>query len=268
MIVLSATDITVIRGQRKLVDAVSIHLHAGEVMALMGENGAGKSTLLKVCTGEIQSGGGSRGSRGSITLAGKSLAQWKAIECAKLRAVLPQESNVAFQMTATEVVLLGRSPHCNGYPGVADLNIAREALALVDVVHLENRLFPTLSGGERARVMLARVLAQIWTPWRDHPRCLLLDEPTAALDIAHQHRALDIVRTFAREQGIAVLAVIHDLNLALQYADKVALLKGGQLQSYGSPDEVLTPENIAHCFQLPMIRLTHPHSHRPVLIAA
>jgi iron complex transport system ATP-binding protein len=265
MIVLSATDITVIRSRRKLVDAVSIHLHAGEMTALMGENGAGKSTLLKVCTGEIQPG---RRSRGTVTLAGKSLAHWKAIECAKLRAVLPQESNVAFQMTATEVVLLGRSPHCNGYPGATDLNIAREAMALVDVVHLENRLFPTLSGGERARVMLARVLAQIWTPWRDQPRCLLLDEPIAALDIAHQHLALDIVHTFAREQGVAVMAVIHDLNLALQYADKVALLKGGQLHSCGSPDEVLTPEHIAQCFQLSMIRLTHPHSHRPVLIAA
>lgn len=227
----------------------------------MGENGAGKSTLLKVCTGQTLA------SSGTVMLAGKLLAGWKAIEQARLRAVLPQDSQVAFQMTASEVVLLGRSPHCNGYPGLIDVDIAQEALAGVDASHLAHRLFPTLSGGEKARVMLARVLAQIWTPWGNHPRCLLLDEPIAALDIAHQHLVLEVVRRFAIEQRIAVLAVLHDLNLAAQYADTVALLKAGKLIAYGAPDAVLTPEHAAHCFSMPMMQIRHPRTNRLMLIA-
>ncbi len=260
--VLAAADIAVSRGGRRLLNHVSINLLAGEVLALMGENGAGKSTLLKVCTGEILP------DAGNVTLAEKSLARWKTMERARLRAVLPQDSQLAFQLTAGEVVLLGRAPHCNGYPGAIDRAITRAALARVDLVRLEHRLFPTLSGGERARVMLARVLAQIWTPWGNQPRCLLLDEPIAALDIAHQHMALEVVRNFAKEQGVAVLAVLHDLNLAAQYADKVALLKAGALVAYGTPDAVLTPERAMSCFSIPMLRIQHPHSTRVLLVAS
>ena len=261
-VVLSANNICVHRAGRALLNHVSINLRAGEVTVVMGENGAGKSTLLNVCAGDVAP------DSGSVTMADRMLYEWKAIERAKMRAVLPQESTLTFMFTALEVVLLGRSPHCHGYPGAHDHAIARLALERLEVSHLAERLYPTLSGGERARVMLARVFAQVWERWSNMPRCLLLDEPIAALDIAHQHIALAAAKSFATEQGIAVLAVLHDLNLATQYADEVTLLKNGALFATGAPAETLTIENVEACFGLGMVSVKHPVHARRVLVAA
>lgn len=149
-----------------------------------------------------------------------------------------------------------------------DYEIARAALDAVEAAHLEERIYPTLSGGERQRVHLARALAQIWEPSPSHingVRYLLLDEPTSNLDLAHQHRTLAVARRFAREQ-VGVLVILHDLNLAAQYADRIAVLRDGSLVALGTPSQVLTPEAIRETFATPVIVMKHPHLDCPLII--
>ncbi|MBW4696286.1 MAG: heme ABC transporter ATP-binding protein [Aphanocapsa lilacina HA4352-LM1] len=257
---LKAEGVGVHLGGRWLLEQVSLEAIPGEVIAIIGPNGAGKSTLLKTLAGEI------RPTRGSVSMAGKPLADWPARERACVRAVLPQSSTLAFAFRAFEVVLMGRTPHSRGLEGERDRHIAREAMAAAGVAHLTERLYPTLSGGERQRVQLARVLAQIWEAPPDSPRYLLLDEPTASLDLTHQHGTLVVARGFAR-QGAAVITVLHDLNLAAQYADRLALLKDGKLLVVGPPDIVLTAEWIETGFGLQTLVLRHPRLGCPLVIA-
>ena len=268
---LALNNISIKRDGRLLVDDVSIALNTGRLLVLMGENGAGKSTLLKAACGDIAP------DSGHVKLMGQTLSTWSTLERAKRRAVLAQETNVAFMFTALEVVLLGRSPHCNGNPGARDVAIAHAALALLDMQRFTHRLYPTLSGGERARVALARTMAQVWEPLdeknnkgekNETPRIMLLDEPIAALDIAHQHLALQVVRNFTKQNQCAALVVLHDLNLAAQYADEIALLKNGRLLAVDTPDHVLSKANMATCFGCDLRRITHPESGRPILFAA
>jgi iron complex transport system ATP-binding protein len=189
--------------------------------------------------------------------------------------VLPQQTSLAFAFTALEVVLLGRSPHDGGRPGTRDRAIAREALRRTDALQFADRTFPTLSGGERARVMLARVFAQVMrdddepaaAPPEARSRALLLDEPSAALDIAHQHAAFGAIRRLADEEGVAVVAVLHDLNLAAAFADRVALLKAGRLLAIGSVDDTLTEAALTECFSVRIGRVRHPQRDVPLLVA-
>ena len=262
---LALNNISIKRDGRLLVDDVSIALNTGRLLVLMGENGAGKSTLLKTACGDISP------DSGNVALMGQPLSAWSTLARAKRRAVLAQETNVAFMFTALEVVLLGRSPHCNGNPGARDVAIAHAALALLDMQRFTHRLYPTLSGGERARVALARTMAQVWEPLGESgetPRIMLLDEPIAALDIAHQHLALQVIRNFTKQNQCAALVVLHDLNLAAQYADEIALLKNGRLLAVDTPDHVLSKANMATCFGCDLRRITHPESGRPILFAA
>jgi iron complex transport system ATP-binding protein len=259
---LTLTDIVLSRANRRLVDTVSLCVQPGQLTVLMGENGAGKSSLLKIAAGELTP------DSGLVMLGDKPIKAWTSAARARCLAVLPQESNVAFMFSAYEVVLMGRSPHCSGTPNTIDKDIAHQALAKLDVAHLANRLFPTLSGGERARVSLARVLAQLWQPIETTPRCLLLDEPVAALDIAHQHLALQVARAFAHDEGATVVAVLHDLNLAAQYADNVVLMKAGRIQAQGSVAETLTESILSQCFSTVIRRMAHPDDGRPLLYAA
>ena len=260
-------------GVRRIVDDVSLLARQGEVLALMGENGAGKSTLLKIMSGDVKP------DRGEVLLNHRGLIAWSALEQARQRAVLPQETTLAFAFTALEIVLLGRSPWCGGHPGAADRSVAHEALRRTDALHLAPRSYPTLSGGERARVMLARVIAQIM---RDEaypedadaaglgdpaPRALLLDEPSAMLDIAHQHAAFKAIRDLAHNQGVAVVAVLHDPNLASMYADRVALMKAGRLLACGRTAETMTEDLMSRCFSIAMRRVPHPTRDASLLVA-
>lgn len=225
---------------RDLVHGVNLKVHPGRFTAILGPNGAGKSTLLKLLCGQLKPTGG------TIFFGGKPLAEWKARDLAKVRAVLPQQSAVPFDFTAQEVVLLGRSPYGDGGSQEA---LAREAMRMTDSDHLAERVVTTLSGGELQRVQFARVLLQIgWQPSRDG-RCLLLDEPISNLDPAHQHGALQVARDMAR-RGVAVLVVLHDLNLAAQYADHVVLMKHGGIVAEGVPAEVMTAERIGEVFSV------------------
>jgi iron complex transport system ATP-binding protein len=158
---------------------------------------------------------------------------------------MPQDTAVAFDYTAREIVTLGRHPH-HARPSLREPEIVDDALAAAGVAHLAARIHNTLSGGEKARVQLARALAQVWEPVSpDAPRWLLLDEPTAALDLAHQHRVMQCVAARAREAGMGVLAVLHDINLALRYADDAFVIDAGRLRAAGAAREVLTPALLA-----------------------
>ncbi|RFA27193.1 heme ABC transporter ATP-binding protein [Alkalilimnicola ehrlichii] len=256
---LSAQRVSVRTAGRHLLREVSLSVRPGEFVAVLGPNGAGKSTLLKTLVGE------QKPTHGQVSMHGRRLQNWHPRERARLRAVLPQELTLRFAFTALEVVLMGRMPHIDGVETAHDYRIARDALGAVDALALSQRLFPTLSGGERQRVQLARVLAQIWEPTPLGERFLLLDEPTAALDPAHQHATLHLARELTR-QNVGVLAVLHDLNLAAQYADRVALLKDGAIHTQGDVYQALTAAAINAVFDIHVEVLEHPTINKPLVI--
>ena len=234
-----------------LVKDVSLTVKPGEVLAIIGPNGAGKSTFLKLLSGEI------RPSAGSISLEGEELQKWSKLDYARKRAVMPQNTVIAFPFTVFEVVLLGRSPHIRGVEDERDQAIALDAMHMTEVKGLAMRYYDTLSGGEKQRVQFARVLTQIWDDERILSRYLFLDEPVAGMDPAHQHEALNIAREFSR-RGVGVLVVLHDINLAAMYADRIAVFYGGNLYQYGKPDQVLTEPLIKDVFGLDVMLQQHP----------
>ena len=258
---IAASEVSVHAGGRALLDAVDIRIEAGRFHVVLGANGAGKSTLLRVLGGTLKP------SAGTVVLAGRPLAHWSARDQARLRAILPQETQLCFGFTALEVVLLGRYPHHGGRAGARDERIALACLEQVDAVHLAQRVHLSLSGGERARVQLARALAQVWEPWQTHPRALLLDEPIAALDIVHQHLTLQRASELAGREGIGVVAVLHDLNLALQYADVTTLLCGGRVFAHGLPVDVITPAALRECFGLDARVIEQPGGDQRMVLA-
>lgn len=222
---------------------VSLHtrIEAGRVTAIVGPNGAGKSSLLSTLTGQWQPHGG------QLFFDGQPLSRWSSEQLALRRAMMMQDGGVAFDFTVQEVVELGRYTH-RLHPSTDEAGIVARAMALTQVSAIAQRSVRTLSGGERARTHLARVLAQLWEPAAcGGARWLLLDEPTAAMDLAWQHQTMALLRDWAHARpsaGVGVIAVVHDMNLALRYADDVLLVHGGGCL-HGPVHEVLTPETIA-----------------------
>jgi len=256
---LTAHDINFFRGQRKILDSITGDLRPGRVTALLGPNGAGKSTLLKLFSGELSPNGG------AIKFGDKSISQWAPRELAQRRAVLPQESHLAFAFPVREVVMMGRFPHLNGSETPRDREISDAALHKLELTALADRPYPALSGGEKQRVQLARVLTQIWEPPANGHRYLLLDEPTAGLDLAHQHAILRAAQEWARA-GAVVLAVLHDLNLAMTYADDAWVLDNGHLVASGPIEDVLQVPLIERVFQVQAELLPRPGHLRPVIL--
>jgi iron complex transport system ATP-binding protein len=253
---LEARDATVMLHERALVANVSLSVAPGETVAVVGENGAGKTTLMRVLAGDRLPPRARV--EGDVFLAGRPIHDWPLSERARLRAVLPQRPEIAFAFTAREVAALGRYPSGSRWRADEDDAIALAALALADAAHVADREVSTLSGGEQARVHLAAAFAQLWETSFEHPRFLLLDEPTAALDLAHQHALLDTARAFARTRGIGVVAILHDLNLAAMYADRVLILKRGRVLAHGAPAQVLQPATIAEGFGVAAQVMRHP----------
>lgn len=257
---LEARQITVKINRTTIIEDVSLQVDPGDVVAIIGANGAGKSTILKVLSGDMQP------DQGATWMNGQALKAWSIKEMAKMRAVLPQSSILNAPFTSLEIVLMGRAPHIRGIEQPEDYDIARQALEAAQVRHLESRSYTTLSGGERQRVQLARVLAQIWKPLPDdRARYLLIDEPTNNLDIAHQHSTLRIARRFAG-QGVGVLAILHDLNLAAQYADRIVIVQQGRVSATGTAHDVLTPDNIQQAFNVAVTITPHPHLDCPLVV--
>ncbi len=237
---LEARNITAEIGGTRILKDISVAFDPGEVAAILGPNGAGKSTLLRCLSGALHP------VTGEVLLAQRPLSEFALNALAKRRAVLSQSAPIAFPFTAGEVAMMGRNPHINNYPGAEDEAIVDEALRSVDAYDFKARIFPTLSGGEQQRGQLARVLAQIWGERR---ACLLLDEPTAMLDLKHRHHVLCLIKSLARELEWTVIIVIHDLHLAKMYADKVVFIKHGAIHDSGG--DALASENISTIFEIP-----------------
>ncbi|MEE4463694.1 heme ABC transporter ATP-binding protein [Azotobacter chroococcum] len=253
---LQAERLAVQRGGRRVLSGIDLELRPGELLGVLGPNGAGKSSLLAALCGEL------RPAAGQVRLDGRPLAGWPGPERARRLAVLPQSPALEFAFRVEEVVGFGRLPHASGRR--RDAEIVARALAAADVTHLAGRSYLTLSGGERQRVHLARVLAQLWPGGAQ--QVLLLDEPTSMLDPLHQHSILQAVREFAG-QGAAVLAILHDLNLAARYCDRLLLLAGGCMQALGSPEEVLRAGPLKAVFGLDVLVQRHPERGHPLIVA-
>lgn len=257
---LTADRVSVLLAGRRILRDVSLDISPGTLTAVVGPNGAGKSTLLRALAGDL------RCDNGMIRMNARALSVWPSIERAKVRAVVPQFTSVAFSFSAVEVVLLGRYPHNGGVESASDRRIALANLNRTGVAHLAERPIDSLSGGERQRVLIARALTQIdgSGPHICNGRYLLLDEPTSALDPANQHVTFATLRESARDR-IGVVATTHDLNLAAEYADAVLLMHDGKGLAYGSPDEVLTEDGLSTAFEVGVKVLAAPNRNGPLI---
>ncbi|WP_298516251.1 heme ABC transporter ATP-binding protein [uncultured Nocardioides sp.] len=238
MTTLSARGVSMRLGGAQVLTAVDLAIEGGEVVALVGPNGAGKSTLLGALSGDLEP------DAGEVTLDGRPLGARTARELARARAVLLQRQGLAFGFRVEEVVRMGRAPWYRTPAADDDDRLVTESMARADVTPLALRLYPTLSGGEQARVSFARTLAQA-------APVLLLDEPTAALDIRHQEAVLAVARESA-VRGVAVVVVLHDLALAAAYADRVCVLSAGTVAADGPPTRVLTDELLTRVYEHPV----------------
>lgn len=243
-------------GRKTLLHSLSVQARPGELLAVVGANGAGKSTLLRQLSGDLTP------TRGQVRFEGRLLTDAPPAELARRRAVLTQQHSLSLAFRVRELVLMGRYPYFRGQPAAHDHAVVAEALATVGLSALAERSYPTLSGGEQQRAQLARVLAQVWEA---EGGFLLLDEPLTGLDLNHQHHTLDVARALVR-RGFGVVAVLHDLNLAAQYADQVLLLRQGRAVAYGAPAAVFTPDLIEHAFDIAVELLPHPTLGHPLII--
>ena len=246
------------QGRKWTLDQLSFHVDAGEILGIVGPNGSGKSSLLKILSGLLPVG------EGDVLLAGLSLQKRSQADIARLVAVVPQEYVQVFPFTVVETVLMGRFPHRTvrwwsmgiGDETANDLACAHQAMVDTDVVSLADRLVSDLSGGERQRVMIARALAQ-------EPKILLLDEPTAFLDINHQIEVCSLITRLRAERRLTVVLVSHDLNVASQYCDRVLMLKEGGLCRIGSPEETIRPDVLRMVYGCDVVVDAHPQTGRP-----
>ncbi len=229
---------------RVRLDQVDLEVKPGLLTVVIGPNGSGKTSLLQVLSGEARPVSGNAG------LDGIDLRYWSVSELARHRAVMPQSPVLDFPFRVRDVVELGRSPF--RADRARDRQLVQEAMLLFDIEPLAERMYTSLSGGERQRVHLARVWTQVSQPGVEHSRYLLLDEPTSALDIRHQRALLRLLRERVRRSDLGVLAALHDLNSAAQYADRLVLLERGRIVAVGSPEQVLTSGIIERIYQVPV----------------
>lgn len=240
-------------GNRTVLHELSLELRPGELLGVIGPNGCGKSTLVKAVSGVLKPSGG------EILLEGRDLLKLKAAERARLLAVVAQNPSLPPAFTAAEIVMLGRTPHLGAFQqeGPDDWHIVQQAMEAAACWELASRPVGELSGGERQRVLFALALAQ-------QPRLLLLDEPTTYLDINYQVTMMDIAADWLRAvPGRGALAVFHDLNLAAQYCQRLALLSAGRVLNLGTPQEVITAANIRQAYGAAVIIAPHPVNDLP-----
>ena len=254
---LVARDISYGTGNREIIKNCSLSIRPGEFTAIVGPNGAGKSTLLKALINELPH------SSGKITINDLETRRLKSKPLSRMRAVMPQHTNINFPFTVEQVVEIGRFPHDTN--PAEDQHIINEVIGLTKLVPFKSRTYQTLSGGEKQRVQLARIIAQVWDK-TSHPKYLLLDEPTSDLDIMHQHGLLSITRDLLN-QNIGVLAVLHDLNLAAHYADHMVFMKHGEIIKQGATEEIFTKENIELTFEHPVQMLKEPENGKMVAVS-
>ena len=236
----------------EILKDVSFNIEKGDFTGIIGPNGSGKTTLLRTATKIIKP------FEGEIFLEGKNLANMPLKELAAVMAVVPQDTAFMFPFRVIDVVLMGRTPYIKrfGFESRKDLKISLEALEFVDAFHLKDRFIDELSGGERQRVIIAKAIAQ-------EPRILFLDEPTTHLDISHQVQIFDLLRRMNKKSGLTIVSILHDLNLASDYCDKLILLDNGMIKSKGSPGEVLDYKTIEEVYKTVVIVKENPLTLRP-----
>lgn len=252
---LELIDVTRSYGRRVAIAGIGLRLVPGEVTVLLGRNGSGKSTLLRVASGVL------RPNRGRVLLDGIDLATIAPRAVARSIAGVAQEEAVDFPYTVRDVASLGRNPHLGPFARerTEDRRAVDAALEALDLVALADRPLPELSGGERRRAFLARALAQ-------EPSVLLLDEPTAHLDLGHEASLLAVVRALARARGVAVALALHDLNLVGLVADRVVLLDQGRIRASGTPTEVLDAATLSEAFGAPVVTVARPGGGAPLVV--
>ncbi len=239
-----------------ILSEVSLDFPAGEVVALVGHNGSGKSSLLKILARQLTP------TAGSVAYGGRNLAHYHGREFARSVAYLPQDLGTGSDMTIRELVGCGRYPWHGALGRFSDVDKAKVGAAIA-ATHIEtfaDRVVGTLSGGERQRAWIAMLIAQ-------DARCLLLDEPTAALDIAHQIEVLSLVQRLAREGGRSIVIVLHDINMAARFCDRIHALKGGRVVASGTPDEIVVPETLHAIYGIDMDVISVPHLLHPLAYA-
>ena len=252
MPLLSVDSVSFKYGEQWVLRGIGFDVEKGDFLGVIGPNGSGKTTLLRVIDGILKP------QEGEVRLEGTEIGRLRREALARCVAVVPQYSALAFPFSVEEVVLMGRSPHLSRwrFEGEQDLRIAREAMEMTDTLALAARDMESLSGGERQRVLIARALAQ-------EPRLMLLDEPTAFLDIRHQVDFFDRIRALNRERGLTVVAVTHDINLAAHYCDRIILLKGGRIEAAGPVETVITEEHIRKAYETKILVDRHPGTGSP-----
>ena len=255
MVNLQIEKITLDYGQQTVIKELSFQLHSGELLGLVGPNGCGKTSIIKALSRVLSP------SSGQILLDGKELTAISRNELARIIGVVPQNPYLPETFTVFEVVILGRNPYLGLFSGetARDIAVVWQAMERTDITHLSKRRIGELSGGEKQRVMIARVLAQ-------EPNVILLDEPTANLDIAQQLEILDLIAGMCYEKNIAGLIAIHDLNIAAQYCNRILMLKNGQIFAGGTPNEVITAENVREVFGAETMIFPHPENNLPMVL--
>lgn len=253
---LQLSEVAVGYPTRVVLEGVSLQVPRGEVFAIVGPNGVGKSTLIKASSGVLPM------ISGDIRIKGQTVAGMAPNRRAQLIGVVPQATHVPPAFSALQVVLMGRTPYLSWLEpeGEADRVLAEEVMSLTGTSELAERPMGELSGGEAQRVLIARALAQ-------SPAVLLLDEPTAHLDLRHQDETLRLIQILSREQGLSVLIALHDLNLVARFADRVALLSNGTIKKQGDPQQVLTPGDLAEAYGLKIHVMDHPIHGTPLVLS-
>jgi iron complex transport system ATP-binding protein len=260
-LMLSVKDINYQLGKKEILRDISLSFLPGEINMILGPNGSGKSTLLKILGGELQ------GYKGEVLYDGVGIKRMSKEAMAKQRAVMSQQPELSFPLTVDEVVMMGRYPHFGFQPTKKDHAICDEVMERMNICTLKDRNYLTLSGGEKQRVQFARVLSQIWETPATGYRYLLLDEPLTNLDINYQQTFLQMAREFTQEQTVLV-AVVHDINLAIQYGGKLFFLKEGSLIAHGLLKEIITTDLIKKVFDVNTVVINNPVNNKPLVVYA
>ncbi|MDD5362224.1 MAG: heme ABC transporter ATP-binding protein [Ignavibacteria bacterium] len=256
---LKANNVSYCIDNRYLLKNISLEFKPGEFTVIMGQNGAGKSTLLRLLAGSTKA------TEGEITLFDKDIKSYKEIELARMRAVLSQHYEISFPVTIRDIVMMGRYPHFKSEPAKKDIEIIDKTLTLMGIENLKERSYDTLSGGEAQKVQMARVLSQIWQHENNNDKILFLDEPVSQLDIQYQYFMLQVAKKFTKE-NVMVIAVLHDLNLALAYADNIVFLKNGELVSKFDSIYDIDKKIVNDVFNIEMENIPNPFSDKPHFI--
>ncbi|MEW5706845.1 MAG: ABC transporter ATP-binding protein [Actinomycetota bacterium] len=252
--ILEVKDLSIEYGNRSVVSQMELSLKNGNFLAIVGPNGSGKTTLLRAISKVLKP------KTGVIYVDGSDIAPLSRRSLARKVAVVPQESLTAFSFTALQVVMMGRTPHLSRWQteGALDYDIAKDAMQMANCWHLRDRPINELSGGEKQRVIIAQALAQ-------EPKLILLDEPTLHLDIGQQLEIMELLKQLSAD-GLSILAVLHDLNIAAYYADHLMLVKEGRIEAVGSPQEIVTENNIRRVFGITVEVKKHSLTGKPYIV--